>query len=221
LGDIRTYKFNLTTGSVLKGEYFYVGGSNKLINSSSSTSIASAKWIRSFNISTTNGDGFGTKSANLLANSGNSYAVAVFRGTTIDVNSAPIDVIFAGTGTNGTIIQLAPPIGYKIGKTDWYNPINPLEKKNPALFNQPFFRQGTNGKSFAYYPTSDAGMWNRFGDGVFDTNLGKWTKARVQTFIPLTKTSTIGEIEQERYLKILDGSGVEIRTDTIRPTIVK
>lgn len=193
LGDIRTYKFNLTTGTVLKGEFFYVGGSKKLINSTSSTSIASAKWIRSFDVSAVNGDGFGTKTSNLLANSGNAYGVAVFRGTTVDVNSTPIDVLFVGSG--GLLYQASPAAGFRVGKTDWYNPINPLEVKNPAKFNQPFYRQGTNTKNFAYWPTSDAGMWNQFGGGVFDTTLGKWTKARTQVFILLSKTSQIAEIE--------------------------
>ncbi|MDQ7949433.1 MAG: DUF5689 domain-containing protein [Pedobacter sp.] len=193
LGGIRTYKFNLTTGSVKKGDFFYVGGSKKLINSTSSTSIASANWIRSFDISTTGGDGFGTATANLLANSGNAYGVAVFKGTTVNVSSVPIDVLFVATG--GTLYQASPALGYNIGKTDWYNPVNPLEKKNPAKFSQPFYRQGTNTKAFAYWPTSDAGMWNQFGGGVFDTVLGKWTKARTQTFILLSKTSTLAEIE--------------------------
>ncbi len=193
LGGIRTYKFNLTTGTVLKGEFFYVGGSKQLINSTSSTSIASAKWIRSFDISAVNGDGFGTASANLLANSGNAYGVAVFRTTTVNVNSVPIDVLFVGSG--GTLYQASPAQGFNIGKTDWYNPVNPLEKKNPAKFAQPFYRQGTNTKAWAYWPAADAGMWNQFSGGVFDTGLGKWTKARTQQFILLSKTSTLVDIE--------------------------
>jgi hypothetical protein len=200
LGGIRTYKFNLTTGSVLKGDFFYVGGSKKLINSTSSTSIASAKWIRSFDISAVNGDGFGTASANLLANSGNAYGVAVFKGTTVNVSSVPIDVLFVGSG--GTLYQASPALGYTIGKTDWYNPVNPLEKKNPAKFSQPFYRQGTNTKAWAYWPTGDAGMWNSFGGGVFDTVLGKWTKARTQTFILLSKTSTLADIESAESTQI-------------------
>jgi hypothetical protein len=36
-GGARTYKFNLTSGTVLKGQYFYVGGTNKFINGANST----------------------------------------------------------------------------------------------------------------------------------------------------------------------------------------
>jgi hypothetical protein len=201
LGDIRTYKFNLTSGTVVKGEFFYVGGSGKLINSTSSTSMAASKWIRSFNISTTNGDGFGTKTANLLANSGNAYGVAVFKGTTVDVTSQPIDVLFVGSG--GLLYQVTPSLGFRVGKTDWYNPVNPLDVDplDPTKGQQPFYRQGTNTKNFAYWPTSDAGYFNQF-NGIFDTTLGKWTKAREQKFILLEKTSLITEIETAESTQI-------------------
>ncbi len=201
LGGIRTYKLNLTSGSVVKGEFFYVGGAGKLINSTSSTSIASSKWIRSFNYSTTNGDGFGTATTNLLANSGNAYGVAAFKGTTIDVNSAPIDVLFVGSG--GLLYTAGPPAaGFKIGKTDLYNPINPLaDDPLSAAAAQPFYRQGSNTINFAYWPTSDAGYFNQF-NGVFDSVLGKWTKARVQKFILLEKTSVITEIETAESTQI-------------------
>lgn len=77
-GGLRTYKLNLTSGTAAKGTFFYVGGSNKLINGASSTSIAGVNWIRSFNYTTTDGDGFGTKTSGLLANSGNASGIAVF-----------------------------------------------------------------------------------------------------------------------------------------------
>ena len=43
-GGTRTYKFNLTSGKVSKGEYFYVGGTGKTINGSGSTTMASSNW---------------------------------------------------------------------------------------------------------------------------------------------------------------------------------
>src|SRR5690606_8519812 len=38
-GGVRTYKFNLTSGIAKKGDFFYVGGTTKMINGPSSTSM--------------------------------------------------------------------------------------------------------------------------------------------------------------------------------------
>jgi len=189
-GDIRTYKFNLTTGTVAKGQFFYVGGANKLINSTGSTSIASSKWIRSFNYSTTNGDGFGTKTTNLLANSGNAYGIAAFAGTTVDASTRPIDVVFVSSG--GSLFSAGPPaVGYRIGNTDLYDVIDPI-----TLASQPFYRQGTNTLFFAYHPNAvaDQGYYYKLG-GIYSVTLGKWVKARTSTNFLLTKTSQLNEIE--------------------------
>ncbi len=152
-GGLRTYKFNLTSGTVSKGEFFYVGGSNKRINGSGSTSIAGAKWIRSFNYGSTDGDGFGAKTGNLLANSGNASGMAVFAGTTVTKESRPVDVIMVGL--NGLILsEGANQIGYTITNTDWYDVINPI-----SLTSQPFFRSGTNTLSVSYV----AGVFIKLG----------------------------------------------------------
>jgi hypothetical protein len=192
LGDLRTYKFNLTSGKAAKGTYFYVGGAKKLINSAvgnvNSTSIASSNWIRSFDYSTIAGDGFGTKTTNLLANSGNAYGVAVFEGTTVTEASTPIDALFVGSG--GLLYSAGPPaIGYRIANNDIYDVVNPI-----TLAAQPFYRQGTNTINFTYTTPSDAGYYYKFG-GVYSVTLGKWVKARTQTNILLTLTSTLAEIE--------------------------
>ena len=55
-----TYGFALTSGSVVKGDVFYVGGEQKKINGIGSTDISSAIWIRTKNTKTQNGDGFGS-----------------------------------------------------------------------------------------------------------------------------------------------------------------
>lgn len=191
-GGLRTYKFNLTFGTVSKGQFFYVGGGNKLINSTGSTSIASSKWIRSFNYSTADGDGFGTKTTNLLANSGNAYGVAAFEGTSVTADSRPIDVLFISSG--GSLFSAGPPaVGYRIGNTDLYDVIEPLTQ-----VAQPFYRQGNNTKFFAYHPDastiSDQGYYYKFG-GIYSVTLGKWIKARTVTHFLLTKTSQLNEIE--------------------------
>src|SRR6202012_3076720 len=92
----RTFKFNLTTGTAAKGTYFYVGGSAKTINGSGSTSIASSNWIRAFNYTTTDGDGFGIRNSGFFANSGNAFGMAVFNTTAVTKDTQPIDVMFVG-----------------------------------------------------------------------------------------------------------------------------
>jgi hypothetical protein len=216
----RTYKFNLTSGKVAKGQYFYVGGSSKLINGPNSTSIASSNWIKAKNYSTAtptnapagNGDDFGLYTSGLFANSGNASGFAVFEGTNIDVNSAPVDVIFIGDGGS---IYSAPSVGYKIANNDFYDKIDPI-----TLKSQPYFKSGTNTLKFSYQLPADQGFWNMLG-GVYNASLGKWVKARVQTNLDLTKTSTISAIEGPAIRITTDAGGNELRRDTIPPTRLK
>lgn len=216
----RTYKFDLTSGTASKGTYFYVGGSSKLINGPSSTSIASGKWIKAKNYSTAtpaatpagNGDGFGLYTSGLFANSGNASGFAVFEGTTVNVNSAPIDVVFIGDG--GSIFN-GSTVGYKIANNDFYDKIDPI-----TLQLQPFFKNGTNTLKFSYQLPSDQGFWNMLG-GVYNADLGKWVKARTQTNLDLSKTSTLLSIEGPAIRITNDANGVEIRRDTIPPTRLK
>ncbi len=193
-GGLRTFKFNLTSGSVTKGSYFYVGGSGRTINGASSTNMSTSNWIRSFNYTNTDGDGFGTRTSGLLANSGNAFGMAVFSGTTVTVNSHPVDVIFIGT--SGSLYTEAPtPMGYRIANTDFYDIKNPI-----TLENQPFYRSGSNTLSFVYN-TTDLGYFNMMG-GLYDAVLGRWTRARTQTNVLLTKTSGIETIEGEGATKL-------------------
>ena len=189
-GAARTYKFNLTAGRVSKGSFFYVGGSNKLINGSGSTSIASANWIRSFDYSNVNGDGFGLKTSNLMANSGNAWGIAVFEGTSLTVDSMPEDVIFVHSG--GSLYTAAPvEMGYRIGNTDFYDAIDPI-----SLKPQPYFRSGTNTLCLTYTTPSDQGFFYKLG-GVYNTRLNKWVLARTQSIVDLDKKSEISAIEGE------------------------
>jgi hypothetical protein len=216
----RTYKFNLTSGTAAKGTYFYVGGSSKLINGPNSTSIAAGKWIRSKNYSTAtpagepagNGDGFGLYTSGLFANSGNASGFAVFEGTNVNVNSAPIDVIFIGDG--GSIYN-GSTVGYRIANNDFYDKIDPI-----SLQPQPFFKSGTNTLKFSYQTPSDQGFWNMLS-GVYNADLGKWVKARTQTNLDLSKTSALSAIEGPAIRVVSNGDGVEIRRDTIPPTRLK
>lgn len=184
-GGMRTYKFNLTSGFAAKGTFFYVGGSNKLIMSTNSTSIAHANWITAYAYNTNDGFDFGTRTTNLLANSGNAYGIAIFQGTNVDATSIPEDVMFVGTG--GSLVGNG--YGYRITNNDFYDIINPL-----TLEEQPFYRSGSNTNAMTYNTPSDAGYFNFMG-GEFNLKLGRWTKARVKYAPLLTKESTLEEIE--------------------------
>ncbi len=194
-GGSRTYKLNLTSGLAAKGTFFYVGGLNKLINGVSSTSIASANWIRSFNYTTTDGDGFGTKTGGLLANSGNASGIAVFQGTTVTATSIPIDAMFVASG--GSIYTPGPPaLGYRVANNDFYDIKNPI-----TLQDQPFYRSGSNTLALAYSP-SDIGYFYTLG-GEYNVTLGRWMKARSQTNIALTKQSVLSDIQGPASTKLL------------------
>lgn len=172
----RTFKFNLTTGTAKKGTYFYVGGAGKTINGSGSTSMASANWIRSFNYTTTDGDGFGARNGGFFATSGNTFGMAVFSGTTVTKDTQPIDVMFVSTG--GSLFSAGhPAIGYKIANTDFYDVVNPV-----TLQSQPYYRQGSNTLSLSYPPPDQEGFFYKLG-GTYNPRLGKWVKARTQTII--------------------------------------
>jgi len=187
-GGIRTYKFDLTSGTVTKGTFFYVGGTSKMINGAGSTLIPGAKCISPFNYSTTAGKGFGDKTSNLLANSGNAFGLAVFKGTTVTATSVPVDVIFISTG--GTLYDPGPPaVGYRIGNTDFYDIKNPITQEDQA-----FFTSGVNTLAFAY-PTGPEGQFVMLG-GEYNPTLGRWTGVRSQTNVLLTAEAALTEIEE-------------------------
>ncbi len=186
-GDMRTFKLNLSSGTAAKGTFFYVGGSGKMINGASSTSMASSNWIRTFDYSKQGGDGFGRATTGLMANSGNAFGMAVFADSAVNVNSVPVDCIFISTG--GSLFTAGPPAqGYRITNTDFYDVVNSI-----TLENQPFYREGSNTLSFVYNAT-DQGFFNMLG-GVYSPGLGKWVKARAQNNITLSKTSPVSTIE--------------------------
>lgn len=183
LGGVRTYKINITRGTVKKGQFCYVGG-NKNIWGSGSTDISSAVWISSTQYSTVNGADFGTATANLLANSGNVAGIAVFEGTKVDGNSIPLDVIMYGG--NGAVYSAGPPeAGYRITNTDKYSTIQ--NRKAVA-----FYGAGTNTSKFSFPSTT--GNFTTLG-GVYDAKTGLWSTGRTAQFIALTGSSALSTIE--------------------------
>ena len=193
-GGKRTYKLNLTTGTAAKGSFFYVGGTTKMINGSESTDISNANWIKTHDYTALDGDGFGTMTSGLFANSGNASGLAIFEGTDITVNSVPADVIFVATG--GSLYTPTPtPMGYRITNTDWYDVKNPI-----TLVEQPFYRSGSNTLNMTY-TTADMGYFYKLG-GEYNVALGRWMKSRSQTNTLLSKESVLAEIEGEGATKL-------------------
>ncbi len=190
-GGRRTYKFSLTSGTAAKGTYFYVGNTSKLINGQGSNSMASGNWIVSINYGSLEDGAGGLGNTNLLINSG-TYAcgIAVFEGTTVTAASVPIDVVFIGN--NGSVLGTgSSPAGYRITNTDWYDIINPV-----TLEEQHFYKQGSNTICLSYGVPADAGWFYKLG-GEYNIRLGRWTKARAQRLVDLSKTSTLDELEKE------------------------
>ncbi|MDR0713904.1 MAG: BACON domain-containing protein, partial [Bacteroidales bacterium] len=109
-GGARTYKFNLTEGTVSKGEFFYVGGTAKALGGYRNdavdnvtnwpnvpvgiTSMANSKWIRTIAFNGNDGDdGIGSSINGIFLNyhaTQNRFnSIAVFKGTAVENNSIP------------------------------------------------------------------------------------------------------------------------------------
>lgn len=200
-GGARSYKFNLTAGTVKKGEYFYVGGHQRRINGANSTVISSANWIRFIQYSTTAGDGFGDPSSGLLPNSGNAGGISLFIGTNIAEQSVPIDVVFYGGNGTASIISPDKTLGYRIGNTDQYSQYN--AETGDAT---PFFSMGDGNNDFRFPHSTppDIGAFYKLG-GKFNTTTRKWEEKRTHTFVVMTKQSVLAEIET--------GEGITIQID--------
>jgi hypothetical protein len=188
-GDLRTYKIDLTAGTVQKGEYFYVGA-NANICGSGSTDISSSKFFSKM-YGSEGGDGFGTKTTNLLANSGNAAGIALFDKTDVAEESIPIDVMFYGG--NGSVFSAGPPEkGYRIANTDYYDINNPSTQEE-----QPFFNQGSNTGKLSFPSGSSFAQLG----GKYNKTTGRWTSARSLTAVVITTTSTVAEIEGATILE--------------------
>lgn len=206
-GGATTYGFNLTSGSVVTGQTFYVGGSAKRIDYTGSTDISSATWIRAINNVTTAGDGLGnsTSTSGLLqtgvfgnASGGggtNAFGIAVFADTTLalDSTSIPVDALFYGTA-----IGTAKPTigGYRMPNSDWYT--------TDSTF-------GHVGNTHLYtYPTS--GTYVQI-TGTWNTITHAWSVARTNATKTLTTTSAISAIATQITLY-----GLNPVADTVKTT---
>jgi len=198
-GGLRSYKLELTSGTVTKGQYFYVGGTAKRINGVNSTDMSASKWITAFPYSTTNSPAFspslttfGALTSNLIGNSGNAGGIAVFAGTNITATTAPLDAMFLTGG--GSLYDPINKQGYLIPNSDFYDKRDPI-----SLVDQPFFKQGSNMLFIAYptineSPPSLIAYFAQLG-GVYNPSLGRWVSARALVNIKLTTTTPVSDIE--------------------------
>lgn len=115
-GGSLSYAFQISTGTVVKGDIVYVGGSSMTVTGTI---------LRSINTATTGGDG-GIGNANaggIFGNGGtNADGVAVFNlsAATITSSSIPEDAIFFGTAIGNALVS-AGTAGYELPVNDKYN----------------------------------------------------------------------------------------------------
>jgi hypothetical protein len=217
-GGQRTIKWNITSGSVQKGKFFYFGFQGKKINGSAGTYSfpATTNWYqKTYSSATGNinlGDGGLVRASSYSnsgpwANSGNACGVAIFKGTTVNEAAVPEDVLFVASGGAAAIYDLSknPVLGYRICNNDWYSmysvAIDPDTYK-PVITPYLHYRSAGNTTNMPYpvnakYPTAatDAGLYNMMG-GVYNISLGKWTTARKQVVVELVQSSaTIDSLE--------------------------
>lgn len=211
-GGMRTIKWNIRSGKVAKGQFFYWGEQGKKINGSAGTypfPDTSDYYMVTYNSasgSTNAGDANSMvhtptfSNSGPWANSGNTCGVALFRDTVINEKSVPEDVLFIATGGGVSVYNnaVAPILGYRICNNDWYSmysvsidPQTYLPVATPYLY----YRSNGNTASMPYpvnaaHPTAatDAGLFSMMG-GVYNITLGRWTTARSQHVVELFQAS--------------------------------
>lgn len=198
-GKSATYKFDLTSGKVKKGQFFYVGGAEKTIAGYSevlkekSTYIGEdaddktnrAVWINAKDISK-DGDGFGiapNEKTGLMPNGfSNTYGIAVFVDTKVDANTVPIDAVFFGKSSSAHFMY-NDKNGYLVpAKSDLYDAKNGEQK---------YFGQGSNTTLFATQKNTERSNFAVLG-GIYNAKSMEWKQARkpiYKSLVPIGKTT--------------------------------
>jgi hypothetical protein len=192
-GNTITYQINIDQGSVQKGEFFYVGGLSRLINSyptsgtNAMTPVSTSKWpvaVECYNEPGADGNGIARGSNGILRNWTNGTpiyhaaadGIAVFRGTSIDENTVPMDAIFYGTILTSHV--------YQIPNNDHYSRVD------LSGTPQPYFGQG--GNTWAVItppPGNDDGWYCALGGEINDQ---EWVTPRSATYIQCKNTAGDG-----------------------------
>lgn len=178
-GSFQSYTFVLSSGSVNKGDVFYVGGSEKRLAGTGSADISSETWIRTIDLVNNAGDVVGDAGNGKFGNGGSSAdGIAVFAGklTANDTTKKPIDCVFYGSGVGSAFVSSTA--GYPVADNDLY-------KSSQGLFGE-----GTNTTIFPDYSS------DRFTQltGTYDAGTKTWTTARTASSVTLSGTSVIADI---------------------------
>lgn len=190
--SVISYAFQLTTGTVTRGEVFYIGGSAQVIAGAGSTSIAGQRWLRAINTSTTGGDGLGVADASgVFGNGGpNADGIAVFAGLAsgITTTTVPLDSIFFGAA-----IGTAHPTsgGFKLADNDHYS--------SAGVFGDP-------GNSFLYGDLAQNQFQRLSGKYNWATN--EWEMARTGEAVTLNIGSQAAAIASQ--IEIVPEPGVSL-----------
>jgi hypothetical protein len=206
-GGQRTIKWNITKGSVKKGQFFYFGFQGHRLNGPSSvdTFPAGPTWYQKTYTAT--GDGGLAKasafssSSGPFPNSGNMCGVAIFQGTSVKETSVPEDVLFVGSSGGADIYNTTktPVLGYRICNNDWYSMYSvsiDAATDKPVIVPYLHYRSTGNTTNMPYSTPSDIGYFYMMG-GEYNISLGRWTTARKQVIVELDPaTATIKDIEQ-------------------------
>lgn len=177
-GSSISYAFQLTTGTIARGEVFYVGGSGQVLAGPGSTSFASERWLRVFNTTSSGGDGLGTPdSTGVFGNGGpNADGIAIFAGLagSITPTTVPLESVFFGV-TVGT----ARPVtgGFKAADNDHYSSV--------GVF-------GDAGNSFLFGDLAQ-NQYQRLS-GRFNWFTGEWEVPRSGEVVQLNSSSQVSAI---------------------------
>lgn len=234
-GGTKTYKFNLTSGIVQKGSFFYVGGPEKCIagywGNSRTTNISEtapieanrANWISTIAYSTHTGDdGIGSTTEGIMANGGNPTGVAIFKGTDVKTSSEPVDAVFWGTRENMTssainsVYSATGPLGYRIPQNDIYDPSKSLylgtgsaNAANRMIFiNQaPTTPEGTLAEGL----TTDQGNFLQFG-GIYDDENSIWITKRLNEYRYITLADPTKNTQTQFNLSDIENGATKLKS---------
>ena len=177
-GSTISFAFQLTSGTISRGEVFYIGGSGQVIAGPGSTSLAGERWLRVINTSVNGGDGLGIPEANgVFGNGGpNADGIAVFAGLSgsITPTTVPSESVFFGF-TVGTAHPATG--GFKAADNDHYS--------SAGVF-------GDAGNSFLFGDLAQ-GQFMRL-TGTYNWFTGQWEIARTGEVISLTAFSPVSAI---------------------------
>ncbi len=201
----KVFQINLETGSVKKGQYFYVGGSSRRIASyyklaGSMQLSEDVFWgINYANQRGGNGNGAPKKGSGLLGNgSGKTVStvkkkapdgIAVFKGTSVDENTIPADAIFYGSEITY--------VNYQLPNNDIYSREN--EDTGEA---QPMLGQGTNTFLFPV-GAQDQGDFIKLGGKVTPTQwLVPRSGVRLRFNINERPGASVSDIENAEFCTV-------------------